>query len=88
MSAERFQDSPNAAKILDDCVQRGRKILLTDRQAIEATGLSRKTLYLLRQRGELAFVKIGTSIRYRYADIEALAERFLTRAEQPQNPEN
>lgn len=55
------------------------KILLTESEAAKATGLSPRTLFSLRQKGQLPFVRVGTKcIRYRVADIEAMAAKFLS----------
>ncbi len=51
------------------------KLLLTEREAVEMLGLSARTLFSLRQRGELAYVKIGSAIRYDPVDINALIEK-------------
>lgn len=56
------------------------KLLLTERQAAEAVGLSTRTLFNLRQAGKLSFVTIGRAIRYRPEDIEAMANKFLVAA--------
>lgn len=55
------------------------KILLTESEAAKATGLSARTLFTLRQKGELPFVRVGTKcIRYRVTDIESMAARLLS----------
>lgn len=40
------------------------ELLLTEREAAEALKLCPKTLYHLRRKGELTYVKVGASIRY------------------------
>lgn len=40
------------------------ELLITEREAAGRLGISSKTLCRLRKRGEIAFVKIGHSIRY------------------------
>lgn len=58
-----------------------KQILLTEQEAAKATGLSARTLFALRQSGDLPFVRVGSkSIRYRVADIEAMAAKFLSTA--------
>lgn len=55
-----------------------KQVLLTERQAAEAANLSPRTLFNLRQSGDLPFVRVGAKcIRYRVSDIEALAAKFL-----------
>jgi excisionase family DNA binding protein len=46
-------------------------ILFTEQQASEALSLSPGTLYGLRRRGEIPFVKIGRSIRYIPSTLDA-----------------
>ena len=56
-----------------------KQILLTEQEAAKATGLSARTLFSLRQSGDLPFVRVGAKcIRYRVCDIEAMAAKFLT----------
>lgn len=55
-----------------------KEILLTEQQAAKAANLSPRTLFSLRQSGDLPFVRFGAKcIRYRVSDIEALAAKFL-----------
>ena len=54
------------------------EILLTEQQAAKAANLSPRTLFSLRQSGDLPFVRIGAKcIRYRVSDIKAMAAKFL-----------
>jgi excisionase family DNA binding protein len=53
------------------------KISYSVREAAEASGLGRTTLYELIKAGELRPVKIGTRTLIRRADLEALLERKL-----------
>ena len=56
-----------------------KQILLTEPEAAKATGLSTRTLFSLRQSGKLPFVRVGAkAIRYRVADLEAMAAAFLS----------
>lgn len=45
--------------------------LLTDRELSDLLGVSRTTLWRLRQRGELPFGKVGRGFRYRKSEILA-----------------
>ena len=54
------------------------EVLLTEHEAAKAAKLSTRTLFNLRQSGDLAYVKIGAKcIRYRVSDIKGLAAKFL-----------
>ena len=45
--------------------------LLTEREAAARLGVSARNLYTIRQRGEIAWVKIGFLVKYRPEDIDA-----------------
>ena len=49
------------------------RVLLTIREAAESIHVSDRTLYNLRDRGLVRFVKLGKSVRIPMADIAALA---------------
>ena len=57
------------------------KILLTVKEAREATGMSRSKIYDLISRGELPYVRIGSrrgsGVRFRPEDLRAFAEKHL-----------
>lgn len=48
-------------------------ILVDERMASVMLGLSIRTLFDLRKSGELAFIRVGTAIRYRRSTLEAWA---------------
>jgi excisionase family DNA binding protein len=45
---------------------------LRTEEALNILGVSKKTLYLMRTRGEIGFSKVGKRIYYKRADIEKL----------------
>ena len=49
--------------------------LLSPREAAQVLGISTRTLWDLKGRGEIPCVKIGRSVRYARADIEAFIAR-------------
>jgi excisionase family DNA binding protein len=53
-------------------------LLLTERQAAQAMGITPRTLYSMRQTAGLPFVRVGARILYRPAD---LAEWIESRTE-------
>jgi excisionase family DNA binding protein len=58
---------------------RGRqpKILLSFKEVIEVTGLSRPTLYRQMRAGQLGFVKVGRRTLFRPADLQAFIESHI-----------
>ena len=50
---------------------------LTNKEAMKYLGLSRPTLQRYRTSGKLPYAKIGSSVYYRRADVEALLEQHL-----------
>ena len=48
---------------------------LSEREAAERLGVSRLTLWRARQRGEIAFLRIGRRVLYSNAHIVAFEER-------------
>ena len=55
--------------------------LLTDKEAAQFLRLSTLTLWRLRKRGELPFVRIATKLLYKKSDLIALIERNQQNAE-------
>lgn len=55
--------------------------LLTDKEAAQFLRLSTLTLWRLRKRGELPFVRLATKLLYRRTDLIALIERNQRNAE-------
>jgi predicted DNA-binding transcriptional regulator AlpA len=54
-------------------------LLISERDAAKALGLCAKSLYLLRRRGELPYVLVGSRVLYRPADLENwIAQRVQT----------
>ncbi|MCC6493224.1 MAG: helix-turn-helix domain-containing protein [Pirellulales bacterium] len=51
------------------------RLLLTEREAAQRLALSPKTLYNLRKRGEIAFVRVGAAIRYDVRSLLAWIDR-------------
>lgn len=49
--------------------------LLTDKEAAQFLRLSTLTLWRLRKRGELPFVRLATKLLYRRSDLIAFIER-------------
>lgn len=64
--------------------------LLTAKEAANSLGISERTLWTLRDRGEISFVKVGGSYRYDpVADIQAYIdrERIPRKDDSPSNSE-
>jgi excisionase family DNA binding protein len=57
------------------------KLLLTETETGQVTGLSRSTLRKLWAQGDLQPVHIGRSIRFVAADVEAFITRLRERAQ-------
>lgn len=57
----------------------GPVLLVTPEKVAEMLSLSRSTVYLLMQRGELKYLKIGRNRRVRLADVEAMIEGAVER---------
>jgi excisionase family DNA binding protein len=55
--------------------------LLTDKEAAQFLRLSTLTLWRLRKRGELPFVRLATKLLYRRSDLIAFIERNQRNAE-------
>lgn len=55
--------------------------LLTDKEAAQFLRLSTLTLWRLRKRGELPFVRLATKLLYRRTDLIAFIERNQQNAE-------
>lgn len=55
------------------------RILLTEQEAAQALGISPRALWQLRADGDVPFVSIGRSVRYRPSDLEAWAGAQVTR---------
>jgi excisionase family DNA binding protein len=55
--------------------------LLTDKEAAQFLRLSPLTLWRLRKKGELPFVRLATKLLYRRADLIAFIERNQRNAE-------
>lgn len=55
--------------------------LLTDKEAAQFLRLSPLTLWRLRKRGELPFVRLATKLLYRRTDLIAFIERNQRNAE-------
>ena len=53
----------------------GTKLLLHPQEAAQALAISPRTLWTLTQRGEIACVRIGRSVRYSQADIKAYIQQ-------------
>jgi len=60
--------------------------LLTDIEAAAWLKLSPRQVFNLRNRGYLAFVKIGRSIRFRISDLEAFAASLSRREDGQSHP--
>ena len=58
------------------------KLLLTERETGEVTGLSRSTLRKFWAQGRLVPLKIGRSIRYPVTDVEAFVARLRKEAQE------
>jgi excisionase family DNA binding protein len=52
-------------------------VLLTVPEVAQRLAISRAQIYSLKATGELKFVKIGRSTRFREADVEAFIDRCL-----------
>jgi excisionase family DNA binding protein len=50
--------------------------LLSERELGNLTGIARPTLQRLRRAGQLPFLKIGKSIRYRQSDVERVMRSY------------
>lgn len=48
--------------------------LITAQEAAEQLGVTTRTLFTLRKRGELNAVKIGTRLRFKVSDLEKYVE--------------
>jgi excisionase family DNA binding protein len=48
-------------------------MLVSQARAAELLGVSERTVYAYAQAGQLPRVKLGTTVRYRVADLEAFA---------------
>jgi excisionase family DNA binding protein len=55
-------------------------LLLTSRQAAEALAISERKLWDLAKRGDIPVVRIGCSVRYAPADLQAWIELNTKRA--------
>lgn len=55
--------------------------LLTDKEAAQFLRLSTLTLWRLRKRGELPFVRLATKLLYRRSDLIAFIDRNQRNAE-------
>lgn len=47
---------------------------ISTKEAEHITGVSRMSLYILRLKGEIAFVKVGATVLYSKADCQRIAE--------------
>ena len=54
--------------------------LLSNRQACELAGISDRTLFSKRMRGEITYIRLGNLIRFRIEDIEAYLSRSTVTA--------
>ncbi len=64
-----------AKRDLTDHSVQGHSKLLTVTEAAEHLAVSTKTLYRLRSAGEIAFIKVGGSIRFRQDDLNEFEAR-------------
>lgn len=53
----------------------GDRLLVTEAEAARLLSLSVRSLYSLRKGGELAFVPVGSTIRYALADLQEFIAR-------------
>lgn len=53
-----------------------KQLLWTIKETAEALQISERTLHDLRKRGGLSPVRLGRSVRYRPADVEAYIDRL------------
>jgi excisionase family DNA binding protein len=60
-----------------ETVEASPKILLSFKEVIEVTGLSRPTLYRQMRAGQLGFVKVGRRTLFRPADLQAFIESHI-----------
>lgn len=56
-----------------------RQILVTPRDAAGMLGISERTLWAMKESGQLPHVRIGRSVRYRIVDLEAWAASQASR---------
>ena len=54
--------------------------LISDREAAKMLGCSTRHVYTLRQRGDLAYVRVGQLVRFRLADIESYITKSTVNA--------
>lgn len=64
-----------SAETLSQPVPPAPRLLLTPRETAKAMGICEKTLWTLSNRGELPAVRIGRSVRYDVADLQAFIDR-------------
>lgn len=50
------------------------RVLLREPEAARSMGVSIRTLFEMRRRGEIAFVSVGRSVRYRPSALESWAK--------------
>lgn len=55
------------------------KILFSDAEAVQITGLCSRTLFTLRQQRKLRYRRAGSRVLYHISDLEALAEKLLVK---------
>ena len=67
-------------KFESDTKRNAPEILIDERTAAARLSLCTRTLFDLRQRGELPFVKVGAKILYSPDDLSAFAEARKQRA--------
>ena len=53
------------------------RLLLSEPEAAKALGISPRTLWSLRERGEVPHVRIGRAVRYPVAGLEAYIARSV-----------
>lgn len=56
------------------------RMLLTSREAAEALGLTERTLFNLRTRGQISIVKIGHAVRYDPEELRLFVQRMKSPA--------
>ncbi len=56
-------------------------MLIKEAEASKILGLSYPYLKILRRKGLISWVKVGSSIRYRMSDLQSYVERNLIKAD-------
>lgn len=73
-----MSNSPAFAKAIDETsnIEQPQALLVTVKQAAVILSLSRSSIYLLVEAGTLKPVRIGRSVRFSMADLEAFVENL------------